>query len=124
MTGVNFSPAIKKIIQDAIDQNEIEKAQQIILDVLGSAFAADAAREVVRVEDEPGDDVNRWFLLTMTEHQQKVMTRLLETRSRFADMGAQNEECAEYVLSVLDYISGDSLDDPTADWTIKLTPLT
>ena len=57
MMGVNFSPAIKKIIQDAIDQNEIEKAQQTILDVLGSAFAADAAQQVIRVEDEPGDDL-------------------------------------------------------------------
>lgn len=68
------------------------------------------------VPQEYKDNLLRWFRLTMSEHQQKVMARLLETRGRFADMGAQNEECAEYVLSILDYILGETQDDPTEDW--------
>ena len=45
-----------------------------------------------------------------------IVSRLLEVRRRFEAMGAQNEECSEYVLSVLNYITGDTPDDPTADW--------
>ena len=50
-----------------------------------------------------------------------IVTRLLEVRRRFEAMGAQNEECSEYVLSVLNYITGEEPDDPTADWIIKQT---
>lgn len=57
MPGVNMNAAIKKAIQDAVDQDEIEKAQRIVLDVLGSAFAADAAKQVVLIEQDTGDDL-------------------------------------------------------------------
>lgn len=57
MMGVNMNAAIKKAVQDAVNKGETEKAQRIVLDVLGSAFAAGAAQQVIRVEDEPGDDL-------------------------------------------------------------------
>ena len=76
------------------------------------------------VPQKDKDKLVQWFRLTMGENEQKVMTRLIVTRSRFALLGTHNEECAEYVLSVLDYIMGHTPDDPTSDWTIKQTPLT
>ena len=47
---------------------------------------------------------------------EEIVARLFEMQNKFDAMGAQNEECAEYVLSVLNYITGEEPNDPTQDW--------
>jgi hypothetical protein len=74
------------------------------------------------VPQEDKDNPIQWFRFTMDGHGQEILARLLVMRRAFYAVGAGNEECTEYVLSVLDYILGETQDNPTADWIINPPP--